>query len=146
MFNGKRIYNGLYNLPIDLLISPLAFGYYIAGRFFLSKTFIASYKCTNCGLCIRECPTASIKLVNNRPFWKLTCESCMRCLNHCPEKAIEAAHGMAVLFWLGISLINSLVLIVLVRYFDKSSGSWLVVVIKQILSVGFTILIPAILY
>jgi ferredoxin len=146
LFDGERIYTGLYSLPIDLLISPIAFGYYIAGRFFLSKTFIANYKCTNCGLCIRECPTTSIKLVNNRPFWKLTCESCMRCLNHCPEKAIEAAHGMAVLFWLAISLINSLVVVLLFRYFNQGSASWLVVVIKQIMSIGFTILIPAILY
>jgi ferredoxin len=72
ILSGKKVYRGLYSLPVDLMISPIAFGYYVAGRFFLSKTFIANYNCTNCGLCIKECPTASIKLVRNRPYWKLT--------------------------------------------------------------------------
>lgn len=115
MIEGKKEYRGLYSLPLDLLSAPIAFLYYVGGRFFLSKTFIASYKCTNCGLCIKECPTGSIRLVNNRPYWKLTCESCMRCLNNCPEKAIESAHGMAVLFWLIFSSANALILLTIIN-------------------------------
>ncbi|HPT21914.1 MAG TPA: EFR1 family ferrodoxin, partial [Bacteroidales bacterium] len=100
ILSGEKVYSGLYSLPVDLAVSPVALGYYVAGRFFLSKTFVANNKCNNCGLCIKECPTSSIKIVQGRPYWKLTCESCMRCLNNCPEKAIEAAHGMAVAFWI----------------------------------------------
>ncbi len=99
ILSGRKVYRGLYSLPIDILISPIAAGYYLGGRFFLSKTFIANSDCNNCGICIKECPTASIIYVRNRPYWKLTCESCMRCLNHCPQKAIEAAHGMAIGFY-----------------------------------------------
>jgi Pyruvate/2-oxoacid:ferredoxin oxidoreductase delta subunit len=146
LLSGKKVYRGLYSLPVDLLISPIAFGYYVAGRFFLSKTFIANYNCTNCGLCIRECPTASIKLVNNRPYWKLTCESCMRCLNHCPEKAIEAAHGMAVGFWLIITLVNARLIILLIRLFNIPADATWLKILTQISSLAFTVFIPAGLY
>jgi Pyruvate/2-oxoacid:ferredoxin oxidoreductase delta subunit len=146
LFSGEKIYRGLYSFPIDILISPIAFGYYVAGRFFLSKMFIANYNCTNCGLCIMECPTSSIKLVNNRPYWKLTCESCMRCLNHCPEKAIEAAHGMAIVFWLLITTVNSGILLLLIRQFDiQPEANWLKVV-SQVFSLFCTVFIPAAIY
>jgi Pyruvate/2-oxoacid:ferredoxin oxidoreductase delta subunit len=146
IFTGKKIYRGLYSLPVDILISPLAFGYYVAGRFFLSKTFIANYNCTNCGLCIKECPTSSIRMVNKRPYWKLTCESCMRCLNHCPEKAIEAAHGVAVLFWLLISSINTGILYLLINNFEIRKDSTWLFMINQLLSLLLTVIIPALLY
>jgi ferredoxin len=146
LLSGKKIYRGLHSLPVDLLISPIAFGYYVAGRFFLSKTFIANYNCTNCGLCIRECPTNSIKLVNNRPYWKLSCESCMRCLNHCPEKAIEAAHGMAVGFWLLITIVNAQIFLLLINLFNFQSDAVWLKIITQILSLVCTVFIPAVVY
>jgi len=115
ILDGKKVFRGLRSLPVDLLISPVSLGYYIGGRFFLSKTFIANNRCNNCGLCIRECPTSSIRMVMNRPYWKLTCESCMRCLNHCPERAIEASHGMAVLFIFLISAVNTWLIMMLIN-------------------------------
>lgn len=146
MLSGKKVYRGLYSLPVDLLISPIAFGYYVAGRFFLSKTFIANYNCTNCGLCIRECPTASIKLVNNRPYWKLSCESCMRCLNHCPEKAIEAAHGIALGFWLLITIVNTRIIFLLIRLLDIQPEAIWFKILTQVISLVCTVFIPAALY
>jgi ferredoxin len=146
MLNGKKVYRGLYSLPVDILISPIAFGYYVAGRFFLSKTFIASYNCTNCGLCIKECPTASIKLVNNRPYWKLTCESCMRCLNHCPEKAIEAAHGMAVGFWLLMTIANAQLILLIIKSFNIQPAETWFKIFAQVLSLLSAVFIPAALY
>jgi ferredoxin len=146
MLSGKKVYCGLYSLPVDLLISPVAFGYYVAGRFFLSKTFIANYNCTNCGICIKECPTNSIKLVNNRPYWKLSCESCMRCLNHCPEKAIEAAHGMAVGFWLLITIVNAQLFLLLINLFNFQAGTLWLKIITQIMSLVCTVFIPAAVY
>jgi NAD-dependent dihydropyrimidine dehydrogenase PreA subunit len=125
ILDGKKIYSGLRSLPLDLLISPIAMGYYIGGRFFLSKTFMANNKCTNCGICIKECPTSSISLVMNRPYWKLTCESCMRCLNHCPEKAIEATHGLAIVFIVLISAINTWLILSLAGIFGiPSEALW----------------------
>lgn len=146
IFSGKRVWRGLFSLPVDILISPVAFGYYVAGRFFLSKTFIANYNCNNCGLCIKECPTASIKLVRNRPYWKLTCESCMRCLNHCPEKAIEAAHGMAVAFYMLIIAVNTWLALLIIGFLNIPPDAWWWKLVTLIISLALTVFIPAILY
>jgi ferredoxin len=146
ILSGGKVYRGLYSLPVDLLISPVAFGYYVAGRFFLSKTFIANYNCTNCGICIKECPTSSIKLVNNRPYWKLSCESCMRCLNHCPEKAIEAAHGMAVGFWLIITIVNAQIILSLINILKIQPDAVWMKIVTQLLCLVCTVFIPAAMY
>lgn len=106
ILNGKRIYRGWIDLPLDLAISPIAFGYYFFGRFALAKTFFASYKCTQCNLCVKNCPTGSIKMINSIPYWKFTCESCMKCMNQCPERAIETVHGLTfLLWWLAFSVV-----------------------------------------
>jgi Pyruvate/2-oxoacid:ferredoxin oxidoreductase delta subunit len=146
IFSGKKVYRGLYSLPVDLLISPVALGYYVAGRFFLSKTFIASNKCNNCGLCVKECPTRSIILVRNRPYWKLTCESCMRCLNRCPEKAIEAAHGMAVAFLILISAVNAQILLFLVNILNIQPEVWWWKIFAEIIGLAIMVIIATVLY
>lgn len=146
MLSGKKIYRGLLSLPVDIAIAPIAFGYYIAGRFFLSKTFIAGKNCNNCGICISECPTSSIKMVNDRPYWKLTCESCMRCLNRCPTKAIEAAHGMAVGFYILIVLLNTWLGIAVLNLFKTGTDSPWWIVFTQVSSLALTIAVPAFIY
>jgi ferredoxin len=146
ILSGKKVYRGLYSLPIDLIISPIAFAYYVAGRFFLSKTFIANYNCNNCGQCIKECPTASIKMVRNRPYWKLTCESCMRCLNHCPEKAIEAAHGMAVAIYMLIITTNTWIALIAIKLLNIKPDLWWWKLATQITSLVLTVFIPALIY
>ncbi len=146
IFSGKKVYCGLYSLPVDLLVSPLALGYYIGGRFFLSKTFIANNNCNNCGLCIKECPTASIVYVEGRPYWKLTCESCMRCLNHCPRKAIEAAHGMAALFLIIISIINTQIIIFIINILHIQPRAWWWILISNIIGIGGMVLMATLLY
>jgi len=146
MLSGEKVYRGLYSLPVDLLISPVAFGYYVAGRYFLSKTFIANYNCTNCGICIKECPTSSIKLVNDRPYWMLSCESCMRCLNHCPERAIEAAHGMAIGFWLLITFINAQFILILIKLFKIQPEAVWLKIFTQLLILICTVFVPAAIY
>jgi ferredoxin len=146
IFNGEKVYRGLVSIPVDLLISPIALGYYVGGRFFLSKTFIANYNCNNCGLCIKECPTASIILVRNRPYWKLTCESCMRCLNHCPEKAIEAAHGMAVVFWIIFTAINAQIVLFIISTLKIQPDVWWWQITASIIGIGGMVLIASLLY
>ena len=89
--------NVLAMLPVDILLAPIAFMYFMYGRFYFAKVFIASTGCDACRLCAEKCPTASIKIIDNRPFWKFSCESCMRCINICPRKAIQASHSLAVL-------------------------------------------------
>ena len=108
LFSGKRVFlKSFLLLPLDLLVMPIAFGYYFVGRFIIAKTFIANTNCNNCGLCMEQCPTHSIILQDNRPYWKFTCESCMKCMNYCPERAIETAHSMVfLLLFILITLVN----------------------------------------
>jgi Pyruvate/2-oxoacid:ferredoxin oxidoreductase delta subunit len=146
ILSGKKVYRGLYSLPVDLIISPVALGYYIGGRYFLSKTFIANNKCNNCCICIKECPTSSIKMVADRPYWKLTCESCMRCLNHCPNRAIEAAHGMAAAFWIIFTAINSQIILLIINALNINPSAWWWKVASQLSGIACLILISTILY
>lgn len=102
---GEKVFlKSFILLPLDLLVTPLAIGYYFFGRYILAKTFIANYNCTNCGICIERCPTKSIILADKRPYWKFSCESCMKCMNYCPERAIETAHSMFFLILAGLIL------------------------------------------
>lgn len=104
--SGKFVSRGIFDLPLDIAIIPIAAGYYFYGRFAIAKTFYASYKCTDCGLCYKNCPAEAIKVKDGRPYWTFNCESCMHCINHCPERAIETAHAYtALLWWLAFSLI-----------------------------------------
>ncbi len=146
LLDGKRVWKGLVSVPFDLLISPIALAYYIGGRFFLSKTFIANSRCNNCNLCIKECPTSSIKLVSGRPYWKLTCESCMRCLNRCPVRAIETAHGMAFLFWLAYSTANAWLFMFILDHttISKTSLPWKI--FTNLAGIGMMVVITALLY
>ncbi len=99
--NGKKIYRGLYDLPLDILIMPISVVYYLFARFIIAKTFVASPDCNSCGLCIKQCPVNAIKKVNNRCFWTHKCESCMKCMNNCRKRAIETSHGFSI-FSIGI--------------------------------------------
>ena len=146
ILSGKNVWRGLYSLPADLLISPVAVAYYIGGRFFLAKTFIANNKCNNCGICISECPTSSIRLVNNRPYWKLTCESCMRCLNHCPQRAIEAAHGMAAAFMIIMSAVNTWLIVFLINNLSIQPEAWWWKIVSQFISIAVMVAVAAFLY
>jgi Pyruvate/2-oxoacid:ferredoxin oxidoreductase delta subunit len=146
ILSGKKVYRGLFSFPVDLLISPVALGYYVGGRFFLAKTFVANNNCNNCGLCIKECPTSSIVLINKRPYWKLSCESCMRCLNKCPEKAIESAHGMAIAFWIIFSAVNAQLMLLIISSLNIFPEAWWWWIISNIIGIGGMVLITAVLY
>lgn len=104
IYDGKPFFRCLLEV-YDLLLLPVAAGYYFIGRFFLSKTFVASADCNLCGKCLEACPVKAIKLVDNRPYWTLSCESCMHCMSYCPSKAIESCHGSVALFVLGWNLL-----------------------------------------
>ncbi|HOW30984.1 MAG TPA: EFR1 family ferrodoxin [Bacteroidales bacterium] len=105
VLSGKRVFlKSFVLLPLDLLVAPIAVGYYLVGRFIIAKTFITNENCDNCGLCIKQCPTQSIVLSGNRPYWKLTCESCMKCMNYCPKRAIETAHSFFFILLIALIL------------------------------------------
>jgi Pyruvate/2-oxoacid:ferredoxin oxidoreductase delta subunit/flavodoxin len=133
---GKSLFRALLEI-YDILLAPIALGYYFIGRFILAKTFYASADCDNCDTCIKGCPVKAIIKVDNRPFWTFNCESCMKCMSNCPKKAIETGHG----YVLGYSLIFSLVIIGLFyKYFDlyffRIENGLLKMVIESILFVS----------
>ncbi|HAN19803.1 MAG: hypothetical protein A2X13_12540 [Bacteroidetes bacterium GWC2_33_15] len=107
IINGEKDLKALRDIIQDLLITPIAFLYYVIGRFVLAKSFYASKDCNKCDLCIKKCPVQAIKTVDNRPYWTYKCESCMQCMNICPERAIETAHGFVIGAWF---LINPVIL------------------------------------
>jgi Pyruvate/2-oxoacid:ferredoxin oxidoreductase delta subunit len=146
ILDGNKVYRALISLPVDILISPLALAYYVGGRFFLAKTFVANNKCNNCGICIKECPTASIKIVNNRPYWMLSCESCMKCLNSCPKKAIETAHGMAFLFWFIYSSLSASLALIFIRLLNINPHFWWWKIISLFISILIMIVTVTIVY
>lgn len=128
MLGGKKVYRALYDLPQDLLISPIAVGYYVLGRFILAKSFYASSACDNCGLCSRQCPVKAIIQVGNKPFWSYRCESCMRCMNNCPKRAIETAHG----YVFGVLvLINMVIAAAVYTYIENNSEMKSLIIIKD---------------
>ena len=106
MLSGKKAFRPMLwiELPFDIAVSPISMGYFLIGRFFLAKTFIASYQCNNCGICVEYCPVGAIKMRLNRPFWTFDCESCMRCLNNCPKQAIQTSHLFAFMMIWAVSL------------------------------------------
>lgn len=103
VLSGRDYFKSLREVFQDLIVSPIAILYYLAGRFVFARTYIASRDCNNCDLCIKNCPVKAIIKVDNRPFWTFRCESCMKCMSYCPEKAIETAHGLIALYSLFIS-------------------------------------------
>lgn len=98
VLDGNSDFRSMREIIQDTLISPIALLYYFVGRFFLAKTYYASGSCTNCDLCIKQCPVKAIKTIDNRPFWTYKCESCMHCMSYCPHRAIETAHGPIIGF------------------------------------------------
>ncbi|NMB81332.1 MAG: 4Fe-4S binding protein [Ignavibacteria bacterium] len=110
IFAGKKDFLALRDIIQDLLIAPISLGYYLVGRFAFAKTFYASYKCDDCGVCIEQCPVKAIKKINYHPYWTFSCESCMKCMNSCPKRAIETAHGLLITTVFLITTLSSLIL------------------------------------
>jgi len=114
ILNGKKVYTAFRDIIQDLLITPVAVGYFFVGRFMLAKSFYATDACDKCDICIINCPIKAIITVDKRPFWTYRCESCMRCMNNCPKRAIETGHlyiigimclinmGIIIWFWQGV--------------------------------------------
>jgi ferredoxin/flavodoxin len=50
--------------------------------------------CTQCGICVEECPAAAVNL-NPYPQFDPNCFDCFNCIRLCPEDAIEPAISMS---------------------------------------------------
>ncbi len=139
--NGKAYnYKFFLYMPLDAAIIPITIGYYFFGRFMLAKTFYASADCNDCRLCENNCPTNSIKIVNDRPFWSYTCESCMRCISICPKKSIQTAHSFIIplLYLLSLIPITSAVLNI---FNIKAGEGMLAELIASLINWGITLVL-----
>lgn len=111
---GKSHFKALLEV-YDILLAPIALGYFLVGRFFFAKAYYASRDCNNCDLCIKACPVKAIIKVDNRPFWTFNCESCMKCMSNCPKKAIETGHGYIAAF---VHVFITVILVAFYKYFN----------------------------
>ncbi len=75
--------------PFCHIICPFGFISWIAERVSLFRINIDHQKCTNCGACIRACPSEAAKGRVSDKFLSADCFSCARCLNVCPVDAIR---------------------------------------------------------
>lgn len=140
--DGKSYFKALLEV-YDLLLAPIALGYFVAGRFFLAKTFYASRDCNNCDLCITSCPVKAIIKLDNRPFWTFNCESCMQCISYCPKKAIETGHGYIAAF---VLLFNAIILVAFYKIVNNYFYNIDNVIIEFVVESALTILLIGIWY
>jgi ferredoxin len=68
------------------------------GRFMLGKLWVADGRCDACGLCARDCPARTIRMIRGRPFWRWRCEGCERCINLCPRAAVQVSIARLIVF------------------------------------------------
>lgn len=54
----------------------------------------ADNKCTNCGLCAKDCPAQAISKANFKDTDSKKCISCMRCVVKCPQSARKVNGAM----------------------------------------------------
>ncbi len=55
---------------------------------FMGKDLKVSDACTNCGLCVNNCPAANIYEKKHKIKFRLSCNCCLRCVYSCPQKAM----------------------------------------------------------
>lgn len=84
------------NKPFFNGIGPWILGGYVV-RNILRKPIANHYKsfyienslCTNCNICVSNCPMDAITLINGRYIFSEKCTTCFRCKNKCPKNAIK---------------------------------------------------------
>jgi len=74
--------------PFCQLICPFGFLSWFAERLSLTRVRVDHAKCTQCGACVRACPTTATQGLVDGKVFSADCFSCARCLNVCPEDAI----------------------------------------------------------
>jgi len=121
----------------------IAFLFDYIGRRALGKFYIADEHCTGCQICAKSCPANTIKMKDNKPYWKINCEDCNRCINICPEKAIQVSMPILI-FQLTTNLgLTILAIWTIVEYAPQiiSTSPLLLFVIEAFAIVAATILL-----
>jgi len=74
--------------PFCQFICPFGFISWLAERLSLMRVRINRDLCTDCGACVRACPSGAAKSKVKSGLFGADCYSCARCLNVCPDDAI----------------------------------------------------------
>ena len=74
--------------PFCQLICPFGLISWLAERLSLMRVRINRDLCTDCGVCVRACPSGAAKSKVKGGLFGADCYSCARCLNVCPDDAI----------------------------------------------------------
>ncbi|MDM7998164.1 MAG: EFR1 family ferrodoxin, partial [Acidobacteriota bacterium] len=123
LLSGRRALQGIFSLPFDLAISPVAVGYLLVGHFWLAKMYMANSDCDGCAICSNHCPMNALIMKNGRPYWTFHCESCMRCMNICPKKAIQVSYVFTALSaYLLYGLLFPAVVMLLMKYNEVAAS------------------------
>lgn len=56
---------------------------------FDSRFSVETAKCIGCGVCVKVCPNANIRLADGSPEWLGDCLKCTACYHNCPSGAIR---------------------------------------------------------
>jgi len=75
--------------PFCQIICPFGFVSWIVERFSIFRIQVDKDKCTQCSICIKECPLEAAKGKVEGKRLTADCFSCARCLNVCPVDAIR---------------------------------------------------------
>lgn len=68
----------------------------------IKPKFRVDEKCVQCGICVKQCPSNNISLINGSITFNTHCYMCMRCINQCPKEAIQIGKGTVNKFrWKG---------------------------------------------
>jgi len=73
--------------PLAYLFRIEQFAMRVNGRFF----GVDRAKCTNCGKCVKNCPTSNIRMTDDGLCFGWKCVMCARCSFYCPQNAISIA-------------------------------------------------------
>lgn len=55
---------------------------------FSAKDIRMSDKCTDCGICVKRCPTNNLTIKGGKMHAGFSCMCCMRCIYICPQRAL----------------------------------------------------------
>ncbi len=84
----ERLYKP--NIFLQFLSNGVA---YMEGNFgakYFGQSLYAKESCTNCGICIEDCPTNNIKRDDSELTFLDSCIWCMRCIYSCPHNSISS--------------------------------------------------------
>lgn len=82
----KRILKTGPGLRIRMELANKAFSGFLR---LVGKDLVVDKSCSDCGLCIKNCPAGNIVRKNGRIRFRFACNSCLRCIYSCPRSAIR---------------------------------------------------------